>query len=61
MLRIVITAPTKAEAMRAARLVQMLYATGGKIVRLYDGDPVEETITRADVVVIAKQEIENGK
>lgn len=61
MLRIVITAPTRAEAMRAARQVETLYMTGGKIVRLHDGEPAEHTVTRADVIIVAKQETENGK
>lgn len=56
MITVTITAPTTAEAMKFARQVQALYASSGKVVRVFEGEPIEHTISRADVTIIAKQE-----
>jgi hypothetical protein len=61
MLRVEITAPKKADAMRAGRQFAQLHETAGKVVRFYDGDTLgEHEARRADVVIIVKQETSNG-
>lgn len=61
MVKVIISAPNKADAMRLGRQVQTLYQTGGKVVRFYDGDQLgEHEVTRCDVAIIIKQEVPHG-